>query len=283
MMAQYERFKCRSKGKLACWIWVCALFLASLSCGEPSISKGNRTKHIPGAKDVDLNTEQGPEESTDLPEENSEEAEGQGSNGVMNPDKDISEDPSSGSFEDEGKTLEEIEQDVLGEVNKTITLKENPTVGFRNFDQINATYSALTGVPSTDGVVARAFSELRANLPTTNEISSITSGQVSSYLKLASFYCDVAMNDFELRTAILGDDFDFALPPQQAFANPDAVVDSILNKFFRPGYSNLNEAESDRTMLKQLLAEIIVGKDNTRNVAMGLCTAVLSSAGVTVY
>ena len=189
-------------------------------------------------------------------------------------------DPNADEFEGKGKTLEELEDDGLGEADN-LTLIDTG-IGFRNFDQINATYSALTGVPTDNNVVAEAFASIKSTLPADNKLASITPGQVSGYTKLAAFYCDVATADAGLRAQIYGD-FDFTQSPQQLGQNPDAVIASIVDRFYRPGFSASTDATPDLEMLRQLAAEISVGKDNTQNVVMGLCTAVLSSAGVTVY
>ena len=191
------------------------------------------------------------------------------------------EEPNDEEFDGKGESLEEIEQDPLEEVKPVFDLADTG-VGFRNFDQINATYSALTGVPTSNPAVAQGFIDLKSTLPFDNELATITPGQVSAYTKLAAFYCDEATSDVALRPAIYGS-LDFNQPVATAFNNPQPLASSILDRFFRPGYSQTPEGAADIQMLVTLLDEIKVGKDNTANVAMGLCTAVLSSAGVTVY
>lgn len=183
-------------------------------------------------------------------------------------------------FEGKGQTLEELEDDGIDEVMNPALVDTG--VGFRNFDQINQSYSSLTGVPSDNPVVAQAFLDLRGSLPFKPTVATITPGQVSAYTKLAAFYCDEAAKDQGLRSAIFGN-LDFNAAPAQAFQNPAPVVASVVNRFFRPDYAGLAEAAPDLAEIESLVQEILVGKTDTSAVAMGLCTAVLSSAGVTLY
>ena len=57
-------------------------------------------------------------------------------------------------FEGKGKKLEELEKDGLADGTNLSLVKTG--VGFRNFDQINSTYSVLTGVPIDNQQVANA-------------------------------------------------------------------------------------------------------------------------------
>jgi hypothetical protein len=193
---------------------------------------------------------------------------------------DASLDPMSDDFVGKGQTLGELENDGLGQVESLALL--DTSVGFRSFDAINHTYASLTGVPVTDPTVVAGFNELRGSLPLSHSVASITPGQVSAYTKLAAMYCDVAAASAPLRADIFGP-LNFGQAPNVAFANPDAVIASVVNRFYRPDYASFASSVDDLDMLRELVATIRIDKTSTANVAMGLCTAVLASAGVTLY
>ncbi len=182
-------------------------------------------------------------------------------------------------FEGKGKKLEELEKDGLADGTNLSLVKTG--VGFRNFDQINNTYSVLTGVPIDNQQVANAFAALRSTLPTENSVATITPGQVSSFTKLAAFYCDVASRDQQLASDLYAG-VDLSGSAQSIVQNPDPLINALLDRFVKPGYSLGQESEAEREIVRMLINDIGPGPQAV-DMAMGVCSAMLSSAYVTIY
>jgi hypothetical protein len=77
----------------------------------------------------------------------------------------------------------------------TLVISENDLapashIGLKTFDEINATYSSVTGVPPTTQSVDITFQELRQSLPAVEEINTFLSSHQVAIAQLAIQYCD---------------------------------------------------------------------------------------------
>lgn len=167
----------------------------------------------------------------------------------------------------------------------TALTSDAPSVGIRNFRQINDAMAALTGVPRTTATVAAAFATLQTQLPDTNDIRNFSGSHQVAVSKLAVEYCDAMIESATLSAAAIPG-FNFAATPSVAFdaKGKDLVAKALLAKFWGTGLaSNPNEAETTAT-LTALLDDVVAGKANTaqitKNAIKGLCTALLSTGQV---
>ncbi len=79
--------------------------------------------------------------------------------------------------------------------------------GLRNFSQINATMSVLTGVDGQAvSAVRNQFNSLKQQLPGGNDLGSYVASHEVAILKLAVEYCDVFMGSATMRTNFFGTD-----------------------------------------------------------------------------
>ncbi|WP_223427481.1 LamG domain-containing protein [Alcanivorax limicola] len=65
-----------------------------------------------------------------------------------------------------------------------------PHIGLRTFDEINATMSVLTGVPSTYGDVPETFNLVRQQLPVNHDIGGFVTAHQIGIAQLAIEYCN---------------------------------------------------------------------------------------------
>ncbi len=105
-------------------------------------------------------------------------------------------------------------------------------VGLRTFEEIDASMSALTGVPRTNGAVSATYNTVKQQLPSVENISGFLSSHQVAVSQLAIEYCSELVDDPTLRNGLFPG-FDFT-----AYANdiPDAtwqnqVVDPIIDRF----------------------------------------------------
>ncbi|MEP5764072.1 MAG: LamG domain-containing protein [Halieaceae bacterium] len=102
-------------------------------------------------------------------------------------------------------------------------------IGMRTFDEINATFSALTGVPTasptpsvvTGKTVAETYNTIRRQLPSVEDFQGFQSSHHMAATQLAAAYCDALVQDVALRETL------FPAPPAFDFNRPvaDPAID----------------------------------------------------------
>lgn len=156
--------------------------------------------------------------------------------------------------------------DVLG-FEQVLTGQPSPDVAIRTFDEINATLSALTGVPVassaispvTGKTVAETYATIRRALPAIADFNAFMSSHQMAATQLAAAYCDALVQDVALREALFPQPpaFDFSMP----VAAPEIdwrehVVAPLVDRATNTGL--LSPAERDR-MLDEI--ELLITDD----------------------
>jgi len=176
-------------------------------------------------------------------------------------------------------------------------------IGMKTFDEIDATYAAITGVDRVayqrGGIfmVDETYQELRQSLPAIESAEAFLSSHQVAIAQLAIQYCDAAVEDNTIWTA-----FDFDAAPGTAFAlgARDAFVEPLIERavghsststpiLSQPSYAVVHQeiasfisgggARPDN-LIDRLLAP--PGTSNTRAIAKGVCASVLGSAATLV-
>ena len=176
-------------------------------------------------------------------------------------------------------------------------------IGMKTFDEIDATYAAITGVDRVayqrGGIflVDETYQELRQSLPAIESAEAFLSSHQVAIAQLAIQYCDAAVEDNTIWTA-----FDFNAAPGTAFAvgARDAFVEPLIERAIghsststpilsQPSYAVVHQeiasfisgggARPDN-LIDRLLAP--PGTSNTRAIAKGVCASVLGSAATLV-
>jgi hypothetical protein len=172
-------------------------------------------------------------------------------------------------------------------------------VGVRNFDQINATMSALTGVSmaSQTGTlknnvaltIGQVYLAEKSGLPTSNDVKSISPSIVSSTTKLAGAYCSGLINvpaNATQRSAVFGT-FNFAGLPSAVLTNNAELAGLLVDKLLGTGLGNLGNKADYVASIDGLIKGLVTGKPDTAAtttaVVTGACAAVMASAGVLLY
>jgi len=182
-------------------------------------------------------------------------------------------------------------------------------IGVRTFDEIDATYAAITGVSRTDYQAAdgsfpveRTYQELRQSLPAVEDINTFLSSHQVAIAQLAIQYCDAAIGSSanpNPDAAAIWPSFDFGLGASQAFsaANRDNFVEPLIERAVghsstdpqiatQPSYAVVHEelatflAANGRP--DNLIDRLLAGPSDTRAIAKGVCAAVLGSAATLV-
>ncbi len=171
-------------------------------------------------------------------------------------------------------------------------------IGTRTFDEINATFAAVTGVDPNEVNVDMTYQELRQSLPAVEDINTFLSSHQVAIAQLAIEYCNALVNDTTARAAYFPG-FNFGAAPATAFstANRDAFVDPLIANMvgnsrggpqiatqpaFLTVYDELAEATGDGNRPDNLVDRLIAGGSSTEAIAKGVCAATLGSAATLV-
>lgn len=177
-------------------------------------------------------------------------------------------------------------------------------VGVRTFDEINATYAAITGVDPTTPAVDMTFQELRQSLPAVEDVNTLLSSHQIAIAQLAIQYCDAAIGTNASPNPDAGTywpAFDFNLAAATAFsvANRSNFVDPLIARAIgqTPGgpqlltqpsyalvYDELAQFQTGPGIDRpdNLIDRLLAGPSDTRAIAKGVCAAVLGSAATLI-
>ena len=169
-------------------------------------------------------------------------------------------------------------------------LSPQAEIGIRDFAEINASMSSLTGVSQNNTQVKAAFEQLKQQLPAVTNMGSFVASNQMGITQLAIKYCDQLVETSSLRSEYFSG-FDFSQAASTAFVNQDR------NLIFRPLSErilgqNVNSqpeptaVENELDALLERLTDCSAGKtcdaNYTKTVVKALCAAALGSAAVTV-
>lgn len=160
-------------------------------------------------------------------------------------------------------------------------------VGIKNFEQINATMSVLTGVSSMNNAIRNTYNDLEVQLPTSNNVKSFLAANQVAITKLAAEYCDALVNSSTLRQNIWPG-FNFGGTPNAVLSSngqKSSVVNQTLNGFW--GSNVGGDRSFFQLELQDLINDLLAGENlgsatTTRTTMKGVCTAALASAPVTI-
>ncbi len=160
-------------------------------------------------------------------------------------------------------------------------------VGLKNFEQLNYTFSELTGVPVTTGSIVTTYNSVESTLPTDTEVKVLQSSNQVAITRLAAEYCNQLISNATFvsnRDAIFGAGSFTGAP--LAGQNLISFVNRTTNGFWGAGVIEVTELDAARMELMNLYIDIM-NMDATpaaTNVKAGkaVCTAALSSAYVTI-
>jgi mono/diheme cytochrome c family protein len=170
-------------------------------------------------------------------------------------------------------------------------------IGVRTFDEISATMAKITNVSQRDSAVAATFDTIRQSLPATENIEAVLGSHQVAIAQLAIEYCNALIENRGATTReTMFPGFNFGASPATAFASENLLIDPLLDRVL--GQTQLAHQPNKaavRTELSQMINGIpgdasrpglvATGANDaarTRNIAKGVCAAVLGSAAMLV-
>jgi hypothetical protein len=167
-------------------------------------------------------------------------------------------------------------------------LPRQAEVGIRNFDEINASMSALTGVSSNVEGIRTTFTTLRQQLPSVTNIDGFLTSNQMAITQLAIKYCDALVEDTQLRASMFPD-MNFAANANNGFdqATKDAIINPLTERMLgtnistQPASSDVyNEVSGLIDRLGACANQNSCSADTTETVVKASCAALLGSAVV---
>jgi hypothetical protein len=167
-----------------------------------------------------------------------------------------------------------------------VDLPEAADIGLKTFDEVNASMSFMTGVPTTQADVQSTFEKVKQQLPSVEIIEGFLSAHQMAMTQLAIQYCDALVENSSLRAAFFPG-FDFNESANTAFDTHgrSLIIQPILNRFVG---ASLNTQPADADIETELLALMdkldacadtsSCDTDRTKTIVKASCAAVLGSA-----
>ena len=183
----------------------------------------------------------------------------------------------------------------------TLVITENDLppsshIGLKTFDEIDATYAAVTGVRRENfPAVDMTYQELRQSLPAVEEINTFLSSHQVAIAQLAIEYCNALIDvDGDTGSGTMFPGFNFNAPENTAFApgtrdlfvNP--LIDGIMGTSLasQPDraevYAELASFQAAGGRPDNLVDRLLAGTGDTRAIAKGTCAAMLGNAATLI-
>ena len=164
-------------------------------------------------------------------------------------------------------------------------------VGVRSFAQINSTFSALTGVPTTNAAVTATYQSVQQQLPSVNTLEAFSSANQVGVAQLAVQYCNQMMTTPSLRAKIFPPSVTFGASQFANQAGIDAVTGPLATLVVgngqlttQPLASTLTGATGELDLLvgRLCLSTACSSTGRVMAVASATCAAALGNADVLI-
>ncbi len=160
-----------------------------------------------------------------------------------------------------------------------------PEIGLRTFEEISASMSAMTDIPTTNPRVAETYNRVREQLPTVENIEGFLSSHQVGAAQLAIEYCNELVDDAG-RRATYFPGFNFGAPAAAAFDTPAEraqVTGPLTARAVGTGLASQPTAAEIATEVDALIGRLTAcgggcAGDRTEVVVKAACSAVVGSA-----
>lgn len=166
-------------------------------------------------------------------------------------------------------------------------IPRGPEIGIRNFAEVNATMSKLTGIPASTPGVLQTYSMVQQAMPVNTNLGGFVSSQQMGVTQLAIQYCSALVDDTGARASFFPG-FNFGATPAAAFADRSLLL-TPLNERLLGTNVNTQPATTDvNTDINSLIDDLMTcgggacEADRTERIAKAACATVLGSASMLV-
>ena len=169
-------------------------------------------------------------------------------------------------------------------------LEPQAQIGIRNFAEINASMSAVTGVPLNNSAVKDTFEKLKQQLPSVTNMGSFLASNQMAVTQMAIKYCDQLVETPSLRSSYFAG-FNFNQAATSAFSaqGRNLVLTPLATKVLG---SNLGDQPDNNAVVAELdnlitrLTDCSGGKvcdaNYTKTIVKAVCAGAIGSAAITL-
>ena len=133
-----------------------------------------------------------------------------------------------------------------------------PEIGLRTFQEISASMSVMTGIPTTNTAVTDTYNRVREQLPTVENIEGFLSSHQVGTAQLAIEYCNELVDDAARRAAYFPG-FDFSATAATAFDTPAEralITGPLLSRAVGTGMTTQPSAAEISTEVDALIGRL---------------------------
>lgn len=157
-------------------------------------------------------------------------------------------------------------------------------IGIKNFAEINATMSALTGIGAQTSKVNSVYQLVQRQLPSIDNIETFISAQQMGITQLAIGYCDSAIEDNTLVNTWFPN-VDLTKTPDDVFSlsNRMQFITPLIDKLMPLNLATQPSKDAIETEISSLITRLSTcdgtcDSDRSKTIAKASCTAILASA-----
>ncbi|MEP4888463.1 MAG: LamG domain-containing protein [Aliiglaciecola sp.] len=163
-------------------------------------------------------------------------------------------------------------------------------IGVRNFAEINASMSVVTGVPTSNAAVKAAFEKLKQQLPSVTNIDSYLASNQMAVTQMAIKYCDQLVENSSLRADYFSG-FDFTQSADSAFIDQDRnlIITPLLDRTIGSNIATQPQRDQVSTELNNLIDTLTNCSGNkvcdatyTQTIVKATCAATIGSAALLI-
>jgi hypothetical protein len=165
-------------------------------------------------------------------------------------------------------------------------------VGLKTFDELNATFAQITGVPQTNTRVAATYDTVKQALPSIEKLGTFGPAQQTALAQLAIQYCSQMVETPALRTAFYGSALNPSATGSAAFgASGSAAREGLIGDLLTKAKNTGLEWDPDDSMihdeLDSLINKLLAGPTGSTSggaatVMKATCGAVLGSGSTLI-
>jgi hypothetical protein len=171
-----------------------------------------------------------------------------------------------------------------------VDVPRDASYGIRNFAEVNATMSTVTGVPTTQTDVLATYDAVFQALPVDSGIEGFLSSQQMGVTQLAISYCSALVDGKgSIPVATYFPGFNFGAPVSTAFdsaAKKSQVMDPLYTRIVGTNVSTQPDASATKTEVGNLIDSLAscsgVKCADTHGVVKAACASMLGSAAMLV-
>jgi len=164
-----------------------------------------------------------------------------------------------------------------------------PEIGIRDFAEINATLSQVTGISMANASVMETYEAVKQQLPAMTDIDVFASSQQMGVTQLAIEYCNALVEDQTARETYF-EDFDFAANSNIAFDSTvkrDLVFDPLIEKTMGINLASQPSEADIKLELNSLTDKLTACGTNcepnrTETIVKAVCAATTANAAMLV-